>query len=169
MLNGKTVEIRSTDAEGRLILGDALTYGAERDPKYMVDIATLTGAVIYALGDRYSGLFSNNKDLKERIEKAGEESDDFVWEMPLHESYREKMKSPIADLRNIDEGTAHFAGASKGAAFLSYFIHNKKGHDVPWAHIDIGGTAYARDPKKHEQKGATGAGVRMFLKFLEAL
>lgn len=169
MLNGKTVEIRSTDAEGRMILADALTYGAERDPKYMIDIATLTGAVIYALGDRYSAMFTNNKELKERLLKAGEDASDNLWEMPLHKEHKEKMKSHIADLRNIDDGSAHLAGSSKGAAFLSYFIHDKKGADKAWAHIDIGATAYTVDPRKYEQRGGTGVGVRMLIKFLEQL
>jgi len=164
MLNGKTVEITNTDAEGRLILGDGLTYGLKYKPKYLIDIATLTGAAMIALGDRYSALFANDKILKERLLDAGERTDDVLWELPLHKDHKEIMKSQVADLRNGDTGTSHLAGASKGAAFLVNFIDKSK-----WAHIDIAGTGYTKDPKKYEQMGATGAGVRLLLEFLEKL
>jgi len=164
MLNGKTVEITNTDAEGRVILGDALAYGAKLNPKYLLDIATLTGAAIYALGDRYAAVIGNDDDLIEKLKKSGKEVDENLWELPLDKEHKEKMKSPVADLRNGDEGTAHLAGSSKGAAFLSYFIE-----DCKWAHIDIAGTAYTRDPKKYEQMGGTGFGVRGLIRFLESL
>ncbi|MBT4055852.1 leucyl aminopeptidase, partial [Candidatus Peregrinibacteria bacterium] len=169
MLNGQTVEIGNTDAEGRVILADALTYGVGRNPAYMIDIATLTGAAMVALGDRYSAVFSNDKRLKDLLVDAGAEMDDPIWELPLHKDHKEKMKSQVADLRNADAGTSYLAGASKGAAFLSYFIKDAKGKDAKWAHIDIGGTAYTNDPRKYEQKGATGSGVRVLLRFLEGL
>jgi leucyl aminopeptidase len=169
MLNGQTVEIGNTDAEGRMILADGLTEGASKDPRYMIDIATLTGAAMVALGDRYSAVLGNNKGLKERLLKAGEETEDMAWELPLHKDHIEKMKSQVADIRNADAGSSYLAGASKGAAFLSFFIKNKKGKEMDWAHIDIGGTAYTGDPKPYEQKGATGAGVRLLLNFLESL
>jgi len=164
MLNGKTVEITNTDAEGRVILGDALSYGATLNPKYMIDIATLTGAAIYALGDRYAGIMGNDDELIELLAKSGKEIDENLWRLPLDREHKEKMKSQVADLSNGDEGTAHLAGSSKGGAFLSYFIGDSK-----WAHIDIAGTAYTRDPKKYEQMGGTGFGVRSLLRFLENL
>jgi len=164
MLNGKTVEITNTDAEGRVILGDALSYGAKYNPKYLMDIATLTGASIYALGDRYSALYSNDKELEKRLVDAGNDVDEYLWAMPLDREHKDKMKSHVADLRNGDEATAHLAGGAKGAAFLSFFIEDHK-----WAHLDIAGTAYTRDPKKYEQMYGTGVGVRVMLRFLEAL
>ena len=164
MLDKKSVEITNTDAEGRVILADALTYGCGYKPRYMIDIATLTGAVMAALGDRYSGVLGNDQDLNKKIVQVGEETDELTWELPLHEDHRHKMKSKVADLCNCDEGTAHLAGASKGAAFLENFVEK-----YPWAHIDIAGTAYTKDPKKYEQTGATGVGVRLMLRFLESL
>ena len=164
MLSGQTVEISNTDAEGRVILADALTYGATRKPKYMIDIATLTGAAMIALGDRYTAVFSNEKELSNRLIEASNETGDTFWELPLHKEHKEKMKSKVADLRNADNGTSYLAGASKGAAFLSFFIKDRK-----WAHLDIGGTAYTKNPRKYEQTGATGAGVRTLIKFLEEL
>jgi len=165
MLNGKTVEITNTDAEGRVILADALTQGCKYDPEYMIDIATLTGSAMVALGDRYSGILGNDTEpngLSKKIVQAGEYTDELMWELPLHEDHREKMKSKVADLVNCDEGTSYLAGASKGAAFLENFIGKNK-----WAHIDIAGTAFTSDPKKYEQKGATGVGVRALIRFLE--
>lgn len=164
MLNGKTVEITNTDAEGRVILGDALAHGTTYDPKFLIDIATLTGATIYALGDRYSALYSNDKELEKRLVNAGLDVDEYLWAMPLDREHKDKMKSHVADLRNGDEATAHLAGGSKGAAFLTFFIEDHK-----WAHLDIAGTAYTKDPKKYEQMGGTGVGVRVLLRFLESL
>jgi len=169
MLNGKSVEIGNTDAEGRVILADALTEGARKNPKYMIDIATLTGAAMVALGDRYSAILGNNEELKDRLLRAGEDTEDLAWHLPLHKDHIKKMKSPVADYRNSDAGSAYLAGASKGAAFLSYFVKDQKGKECNWAHIDIGGTAYTGDPKPYEQKGATGAGVRLLLSFLGKL
>ena len=117
-----------------------------------------------ALGDRYAGVLGNTPELNKKIVQAGEEVDELMWELPMHQDHREKMKSKVADLRNADEGTAHLAGASKAAVFLENFVEKNE-----WVHIDIAGTAYTRDPKKYEQRGATGAGVRPLLKFLEDL
>lgn len=164
MLNGKTVEVTNTDAEGRIILADAITHSHKYNPKHIIDIATLTGAVIGALGDRHAGVIGNDTVLNKKIVQAGEEIDELIWELPLHEDHKEKMKSKVADLRNCDDGTSHLAGASKGAAFLENFTEGKS-----WAHMDIAGTAFADDPKKYEQKGGTGAGVRVILKLLESL
>lgn len=163
--SGKTVEITNTDAEGRLVLSDALAYAADKyKPEFLVDIATLTGACMVALGDRYAGLFGNDKDLAEKLRAAGEEVDELLWPMPLHKEHGEKMKGVYADLRNADLGSERNAGASKGAAFLQEFVGKTK-----WAHLDIAGPAFTEDPKKYETKGATGFGVRALARFLEKL
>lgn len=160
--SGKTIEITNTDAEGRLVLSDALAYAAEQfKPKYMIDLATLTGACMVALGDRYAGLFGNDKELAEKLRAAGDEVDELLWEMPIHKDFAEKMKGQYADLRNSDTGSERDAGASKGAAFLQEFVGKTK-----WAHLDIAGPAWTGDPKKYESKGATGFGVRLLLRFL---
>ncbi|MBI2638510.1 leucyl aminopeptidase [Candidatus Peregrinibacteria bacterium] len=163
--SGKTVEITNTDAEGRLVLSDALAYAVDQfKPKFLVDIATLTGACMVALGDRYAGLFGNDKDLMEKLRAAGEEVDELLWPMPLHKNHSEKMKGVYADLRNADLGSERNAGASKGAAFLQEFVGKTK-----WAHLDIAGPGWTEDPKKYEHKGATGFGVRVLARFLEKL
>lgn len=161
--SGKTVEIVNTDAEGRMILCDAISYAIKHcNPRYVIDMATLTGACMVALGDRYAGLFGNDTGLMEKLRKAGEETDELAWPMPIHPDHRNKMKSRIADLRNWDE--VPYAGASKGAAFLQEFVG-----DTKWAHIDIAGTAFVKDPKPYESPMATGYGVRLFIEFLEKL
>lgn len=161
--SGKTVEIRNTDAEGRLILADALAYGIEQyKPEYTIDFATLTGACVVALGDRYAGLMGNNETLVEKIKKSGDATDELAWKMPIHDDFREAMKGKVADLRNIDDGTSSMAGASKAAAFLEHFVGKSK-----WAHLDIAGVAYNKKPKDIDQQFATGYGVRMMIDFLE--
>ncbi len=164
MLNKKTVEILNTDAEGRIILADALYYGTKYKPEHIISIATLTGAAMVALGDRYSAVLGTNKELNKKLEHHGVEQDDLLWELPIHEDHREKMKSKVADLRNADEGTAYLAGASKAAAFLENFVGK-----TSWAHLDIAGTAYTKDPKKYEQRGGSGSSVRTILDYLAAL
>jgi leucyl aminopeptidase len=161
-LSGLTVEITNTDAEGRLILGDGVTYALQFDPECVITIATLTGAIMVALGDRYAGLMGNDKELINAIKNAGDDVDDLGWEMPIHRDFKKKMDSEIADLKNADLGTSKLAGSQKGAAFIERFVENKK-----WCHIDIASTAFTHDPKDYEEKGATGAGLRMLLKFLE--
>jgi leucyl aminopeptidase len=159
--SGLTVEVTNTDAEGRLILADAVNYGVKKfKPKYVIDLATLTGACMVALGDRYAGLFSNNKALAEALTKAGEQTDELVWQLPIHPDFRKKMKGKIADLIN-SEGSG-LAGASKGAAFIEYFIEK-----TAWAHLDIAGVAYVKDPKPYEHDSATGYGVRLLAALLE--
>lgn len=165
MYSGKTVEVLNTDAEGRMVVADALSYSIKTyKPKYIVDIATLTGACMAALGDRYAGLFGNDAKLKKILREAGKNTDELVWPMPMHPDDCAKMKSKIADLRNSDEGTTHLAGATKGAAFLKEFVGKTK-----WAHIDIAGTAYTLDPKKYEYPMATGFGARLLIDFLERI
>lgn len=161
--SGKTVEITNTDGEGRLVLADAIAYAIDQfKPKYLIDVATLTGACMVALGDRYAGLFGNDENLIEKLRAAGEEVDELLWPMPLHKDHNKKMKGVYADLRNADLGSERDAGASKGAAFLQEFIGKTK-----WAHLDIAGPAWTGDPKKYETKGATGFGVRVLVRFLE--
>jgi leucyl aminopeptidase len=162
MLSGKTVEVTNTDAEGRMILADALYYGSELNPEFMLTIATLTGAVSVALGDRYCGLMGNNDDVVRKFIDAGNEVDELAWQLPIHNDYRKKMDSEVADFKNYDRGTGRRAGTAKAAAFLEKFVNKKD-----WVHVDIGGTAFTTDPKPYEQKGATAHGLRMILKMLE--
>ncbi|PUA33973.1 MAG: leucyl aminopeptidase [Zestosphaera tikiterensis] len=164
MYNGLTVEVRNTDAEGRLILADALSY-AEKNYRLasIIDLATLTGAVVVALGSHAAGLFTNNEDLKNSLIKASEETSERVWPLPLWREYYEDIKSDFADIKNIGVGRA--AGAIIGAAFLSKFVEK-----TPWAHLDIAGIAWVQEegPKKpYLSKGATGFGVRLLLNFLK--
>ncbi|MFC1616569.1 M17 family metallopeptidase, partial [Patescibacteria group bacterium] len=163
MYSGKTVEITNTDAEGRLILADAMTYAAKFKPESIITIATLTGAVSVATGCRYSGLIGNDIKLRRSLQKAGKKVDDLGWPLPLHQDYKKKMNSEIADIRNCDIGSSSDAGSSKGAAFLERFIEKNK-----WCHIDIGGTAFTSDPKPYQTKGATAHGFRMLLEYLSS-
>jgi len=158
--SGKTVEITNTDAEGRLVLADAIAYGIKQyNPGLVIDIATLTGACMIALGDRYAGLLGNNQKLIDGLIKAGEDTGELVWHLPIHPDYRKAMKGTITDLVN-SEGSG-LAGASKGAAFIQEFVGK-----TPWAHLDIGGMAFVKDPKPYDHKDATGFGVRLFMEYL---
>ncbi len=157
---GTTVEITNTDAEGRLVLADALSYIQKNySPKRMIDLATLTGAIVVALGEEITGLFSNDDKLAKELVKAGEATGERVWPMPLLQDYKEKLKSPIADMQNAP-GRA--AGSITAALFLEHFIK-----DVAWAHLDIAGTAYTSDAKHYNPSKATGVGVRLLLELLE--
>jgi leucyl aminopeptidase len=163
--NGQTIEIRNTDAEGRLILADALAYGVKTfKPEYTVDLATLTGACVVALGDRYAGVMGNDKKLIDKLVVAGDKTDELLWELPIHKDFKEAMKGIIGDIRNADNGTSYMAGSSKAGAFLEYFVGKSK-----WAHIDIAGTAYVSKPKAHESQYGTGYGVRLLGEFLRKL
>ena len=158
---GKTVEITNTDAEGRLILADALAYAVkEYKPLCMIDIATLTGACMIALGEQFAGLFGTDDKLMDSLKKSGDAIDELLWHLPLHPEFSKAMKGEISDLHNSEPG--RFAGASKGAAFLKEFVGK-----TPWAHLDIAGPAYTTAPKPYESKRATGFGVRLFMHFLE--
>jgi len=161
MFNGKTVEITNTDAEGRIVLADAITYATKLKPSKIITIATLTGAVAVALGNRYSGIISNTKETVDELIKAGEEVGELFWELPLHDDYKETIESDIADFKNCDISDRE-AGSAKGAAFLEPFFE-----DYPWAHIDIGGTAFTSKPEDFQSKGATAHGLRALVKFLE--
>lgn len=156
--NGLHVEIQNTDAEGRLVLGDALTIASEKKPKFIVDAATLTGAMVIALGKFHVGYFARDDKLAESIQKALEDSGESAWRLPLEESHRKLMKGDYSDLRNI--GPTRECGSAQGAAFLSYFVKE----DIPWAHFDIAGTAWnAGDEYPYcNKKGASGIIVRTF-------
>ena len=154
--SGKTIEVLNTDAEGRLVLADALTYTEEKfKPQFIIDLATLTGAIIMALGEEYAGLFSNNDELSNRIFKSSENVNEKVWRLPLHKNYDKLMNSPIADVQNINY--AGGAGSITAAQFLQRFIINK----TPWAHLDIAGMAFSKKAANLNPGGATGFGVRL--------
>jgi leucyl aminopeptidase len=153
--NGKTIEINNTDAEGRLVLADCLCHAVAEGAERIVDLATLTGAVIIALGSTYAGVMSNDDELFERIESAGAETGEIVWRLPLHEEYDALIKGSYADLDNAPEGRK--AGTIVGGAFLSNFVG-----DVPWAHVDIAGSAWDLG-RAYVGKGASGYGVRLLV------
>ena len=153
-MSGQTIEILNTDAEGRLVLADALWYTQDRfKPQFMVNLATLTGAIIISLGHEHAGMFSNNDELCQRLLEAGAEVDEKVWRMPLNDAYDKKLNCAIADMKNIG---GRDAGSITAAQFLQRYINK-----VPWAHLDIAGTAWADDSKPTVPKGATGWGVRL--------
>src|SRR3989338_4492071 len=158
--NGKTAEIINTDAEGRLVLGDALAYSKRFNPNAVIDFATLTGACVVSLGNLYAGLFSNSDEFSSKLVKAGENSGELIWRMPLHDKYKEHVKSNVADIKNSG---SRDAGAITAAVFLKEFVECKK-----WAHIDIAGTAYTKNNKDVlSPYGGTGFGVRLIMKLLE--
>ena len=160
--SGQTIEVLNTDAEGRLVLADALTYTEEKfKPSLIIDLATLTGAIIVALGSEYAGLWSNNKKLSKQLFDAGEQVEEKVWEMPLHENYNKLMNSNNADMQNINY--VRGAGSTTAAQFLQRFIINK----TPWAHLDIAGMAFSKYAGALNSGGATGYGVRLLNKFIE--
>jgi len=156
---GITIEVQNTDAEGRIILADALAYAAEQKPAKIIDFATLTGACVIALGAQATGLMGNDVALQSRLEKAGSHTHDRVWRLPMFEEYQEQIKSEIADIRNIG---GREAGTVTAACFLSRFVD-----DIPWAHLDIAGTAWNMKGTAISAKGATGAGVRLVLDYLD--
>lgn len=151
-MNGKTIEIISTDAEGRLILADALAYGVKTGLSPMIDVATLTGACRVALGDVVTGAFTNNEELVKSVIAAGEEAGERLWQLPMYEEYKEQNKSEVADMKNTG---GRGAGAITAAQLLSEFVG-----DTPWVHLDIAGTAYTNKEKGYTVKGATGVMVR---------
>ena len=154
--SGKTIEVLNTDAEGRLVLADALTFSEKKyKPKFIIDLATLTGAIIISLGEEYAGLFSNNDELSKNIFKASENVNEKVWRLPLHKNYDKLMNSSIADVQNINY--AGGAGSITAAQFLQRFILKK----TPWAHLDIAGMAFSKKAANLNPGGATGFGVRL--------
>jgi leucyl aminopeptidase len=162
MFNGKTVEVLNTDAEGRIILADAIAYGVKSfKPKVIIDLATLTGASIIALGANVAAMIGTDDQLKARLKKLSDETGEKVWELPLWDEFHDQIKGHFADIKNIG---GRPAGAITAAAFLSNFTD-----EIPWVHIDIAGTAWTQDgtsEKSYNPKGATGFGLRTIVKFL---
>ena len=161
--NKTSSEIINTDAEGRLILADALAYGVEKySPDYIIDVATLTGAVIIGLGHHHSGLFSNNDGLAARLKAAGEKSGEPVWRLPLGEEYKKQLESKVADVKNTG---GRPAGAISAAEYLHGFVDK-----TPWAHLDIAGTAWNFTEKSYIPKGGpSGMAVRTLLEFIRRI
>lgn len=160
-LNGKTIEVLNTDAEGRLILADALALAARQKPDYMINLATLTGACVVALGTGVAGIFSNNQALADKIMRCAQEAGEKLWQLPLVKEYREGLKSSVADMKNV---AGPQGGAITAALILQEFVDN-----LPWAHLDIAGPAFAETDTAISTKGGTGFGVRTLLRFLLTL
>ncbi len=159
--SGQTVEVINTDAEGRLVLADVISYCEKRfEPRLMVDLATLTGAIIVSLGNEHAGLFSNNDELAAKLTAAGSESGEKLWRMPLGEAYDKLLRSEIADMKNIG---GRYGGSITAAQFLQRFVNGK-----PWAHLDIAGMAWATKDSAHAPKGATAFGVRLLDRLVAA-
>ncbi|MBP9838019.1 MAG: leucyl aminopeptidase [Proteobacteria bacterium] len=158
-INGKSIEVLNTDAEGRLILADALSYAEKLESDLIIDLATLTGACIVALGTDYSGLFSNNQKYTEQLLTHAEKAGEKMWQLPLAKEYRALMNSPIADIKNIGDGGP---GAIIAALFLEEFVPK----NTPWIHLDIAGPAFVTKTNEYIKKGGTGCGVLTLLRFL---
>ena len=160
--SGKTIEVLNTDAEGRLVLADAITFTEKKfKPNFIIDLATLTGAIVVALGSEFAGLFSNDDKLSKQLYDAGDMVDEKVWRLPLHKNYDKLMNSKNADMQNINYVGG--AGSTTAAQFLQRFIINK----TPWAHLDIAGMAFSKYAGSLNSSGATGYGVRLLDKFVE--
>ena len=155
-MSGKTIEVLNTDAEGRLILADALCYGRQLEPEYMVDVATLTGACAIALGDLRAGLFSNHEETCQKLLQASERSGEKFWRLPLDDEYRKELESSIADIKNVG---GRWGGAIIAAKFLEEFVE-----DIPWCHLDIAGVVLSKE--KQCLKGPTGFGVRTLVEMV---
>jgi leucyl aminopeptidase len=150
----------NTDAEGRLVLADALSYAVQKlNPACIIDLATLTGAVVVALGSHATGMMGTDEAMMERLRAAGERSAERVWPLPLFAEYSQQIKSDFADIKNT--GAGRDAGSIIGAAFLKEFVG-----ETPWVHLDIAGTAWTRDGKPYIPKGATGVGIRLLVEAL---
>ena len=153
-MSGQTIEIINTDAEGRLVLADALHYTIQKfKPKFVVDLATLTGAIIIAVGNEYEGMFSNNDQLSDRLSKAGQAVDEKVWRQPLSDGYDRMINSDAADMKNIG---GRGAGSITAAQFLQRFVGK-----TPWAHLDIAGVTWSKKDAPTVPKGGTAFGVRL--------
>ncbi|MBS1115218.1 MAG: pepA, partial [Nitrospirae bacterium] len=160
-LSGKTVEIINTDAEGRLVIADAIAYAKRLKPRAIIDIATLTGACLIAFGNETIAMMGNDRKLMDALKKSGELTYERVWEMPLFEEYKEYLKSDIADIKNI-------GGRNGGLVTAAYFLYEFAG-DTPWVHLDIAGTAWAEKEKPYVPKGASGIGTRLICDIIKEL
>jgi len=159
---GVNVEVLNTDAEGRLVLADIITYGCEvYKPKIVIDFATLTGAIMVALGQHYAGMFSNDDGLSDALYKSGIETNEKVWRMPLHDDFDKELNSPFVDLKNI--GAGRYGGSVTAAQFLQRFVPPK----TKWAHLDIAGTTWKNSGDIHNSKGATGFGLTLIADFID--
>jgi leucyl aminopeptidase len=156
--NGMTSEVDNTDAEGRLILADALGYAARYKPAAVIDLATLTGACVVALGHHATGMMGNDEPLMAGLKKAGEATYERVWQLPLFDEYEKLIKSDVADVKNVG---GRWAGAITAGWFLKKFIG-----DYPWVHLDIAGTAMMEENGDYTQRGGSGVGVRLLVEFL---
>jgi len=162
-MSGQTVEVINTDAEGRLVLADAITYAQkEFKPTVIVDLATLTGAILISLGHEFGGLFTPDDKLAQQLLAAGEETGDKLWRMPLHETFDRLIDSPIADMKNVGPREG---GSITAAQFIQRFVDE----GVKWAHLDIAGKAWSEKPSTTYDKGATGFGVRLIDQFVESV
>lgn len=159
--SGTTIEIHNTDAEGRLVLADVLNVALDQNPECIVDLATLTGACVVALGVDVAGLMTNHTDLQNAFEKAAKRAGEYVWPLPMHRFFDEQISSQVADIKNMGDG--RWGGAITAAKFLERFVDGK-----PWLHIDIAGPAFADKPKLHHDAGATGTMIRSLIEFLSA-
>ena len=160
--NGINVEVLNTDAEGRLVLADIITYGCEvYKPKLVIDFATLTGAIMVALGQHYAGMFSNDDGLSDALYKSGIETNEKVWRMPLHDDFDKELNSPFVDLKNI--GAGRYGGSVTAAQFLQRFVPSK----TKWAHLDIAGTTWKNSGDILNSKGATGFGLTLIADFID--
>jgi leucyl aminopeptidase len=160
-MNGKTIEVVNTDAEGRLILADALSYARKRGARFSIDVATLTGACRVALGTICTGAFGNNQEFVDKVIAAGNEAGEYIWQLPMYDEYREQLKSDVADIKNIGN---RYAGAITAAKFLAEFIDN-----TPWVHLDIAGTSESDKERGYLVKGATGVPVRTLVNLVLSL
>jgi len=160
-MNGKTIEIISTDAEGRLVLADALGYARKLSASYIIDVATLTGACMVALGRVCSGGFSNNQELMDKTIAAAADAGELIWQMPMYDEYKEQLKSDVADIKNVG---SRYGGAITGAKFLAEFVD-----DTPWVHLDIAGTSQSDKERNYLVKGATGVPVRTLVNLVLSL
>ena len=158
-MSGKTIEVLNTDAEGRVTLADAVSYAIKQKPDEIIDLATLTGACVVALGDTSNGVMTNNQKLADKIIEAGNEVGERMWQLPLYDEDREKIKSDIADM--INTGSKGKSGAQNGAVFIEKFVNN-----IPWVHIDIAGPSWIDNENEFGPKGPTGVGVRTLINYL---
>jgi leucyl aminopeptidase len=163
-MDGHTIEVLNTDAEGRLVLADAICYAKKfHQPEQMCDLATLTGAVVVALGHEMAGIMGNDQKVIDALIAAGKAADEPLWQLPLWQCHKDQVKSKFADVANINS-PSHGNGSTAGGAFLSYFVG-----DTPWAHLDIAGAAYGGIHKDYYKGGAVGTAVRTLLAWLRAM